>query len=85
MLMLTPTVYRDYQGKKGVLEAFDADMDFRVNAPIGEYEKFNGYATNKTDLIDMGITQVKVRFKKLTESVIIKIDAKKGECYESKD
>ena len=73
MLQITPTLYRDYNGKKGVIEAFEADMDFRVNARIGEFKKFDGYACNKSDLIDMGVKQVKIRYKNLTEFIIVDV------------
>ena len=73
MLMITPVQWRDYKSAKEVLADFEADKDFRVCAPIGEYAKYDGMACNKSDIAGLGIDKVKARYKKLTEITILEV------------
>ena len=74
MLMITPQYYKDYKSKKEVLKSFNNNEDFRVCCPIGEFSKWDTMACNKSDIKSMGVDEVKVRYKKLTEIMIIKLE-----------
>ena len=74
MLMITPQYWKDYKSKKEVLESFNNDEDFRVCSPIGEFSKWDNMACNKSDIKGMGVNEIKVRYKKLTETMIIKLE-----------
>ena len=74
MLMITPQYCKDYKSKKEVLESFNNDEDFRVCSPIGEFSKWDNMACNKSELIEFEVDKVKVRYKKLTEIMIIKLE-----------
>lgn len=74
MLMIIPVEWRDYNSAKAVSADFDADKDFRVCCPIGEYAKYDGMACNKSDLTGLGIDKVKVRYKKLSEITILEVN-----------
>ena len=76
MMMIIPTQLRDYKSKKEVEESFNKDEDFRVCCPIGEYSKWDTMACNKSDLLGSGIDEVKVRFNKLQNITIIKVENK---------
>ena len=76
MLMITPVQWKDYKSAKEVKAAFNVDDDFRVCAPIGEYSKWDTMACNKSDLEMYGVDEVKVRFNKLQDVVIIKVEEK---------
>ena len=73
MIMITPVQWTDYKSKKEVLSAFHNNHDFRVCCPIGEYSSWDTMACNKTDLINEGIEQAKVRYKNLTQTMIINL------------
>lgn len=77
MMMIIPVQWRDYKSKKEVEESFNKDEDFRVCCPIGEYSKWDTMACNKSDLVGSGIDEVKVRFNKLQDIVIIKVKERK--------
>ncbi len=74
MMMIIPVQWRDYKSKKEVIESFFKDEDFRVCCPIGKYSKWDTMACNKSDLVINGINWVKVRFNKLQDIVIIKVE-----------
>jgi len=74
MLMITPVQWKDYKCVCDVKKAFNADNDFRVCAPIGEYSKWDTMACNKSDLVMYGVDEVKVRFNKLQNVVILKVE-----------
>ena len=74
MIMITPVEWRDYKSKKEVLSSFDSNEDFRVCCPIGEYSKWNTMACNKEDLINLGLKEAKIRYKNLTQTMIIKLE-----------
>ena len=74
MLMIVPVQWEDYKNKEEMLKAFHSDKDFRVCAPIGEYSKWDTMACNKTDLINVGIEEVAVRYNKLQEKRVIKVN-----------
>lgn len=67
MPTLTPAYGRDYKSKKEALEDFNNEKDF-------VYNSFNRqtYCTKK-DLIEGGETSVQIRFKKLTQVIIVKL------------
>jgi hypothetical protein len=67
-MTLTPAYGRDYKSKAEVLADFDGDKDFVV----ADIMSGGGY-TNKADLIKQGITEVNIRYKRLTQVLVHKI------------
>jgi hypothetical protein len=66
-MTLTPAYGRDYKSKKEVLEAFHNNQDFILNSIAG-----TGIC-NKKDLEEMESNFVNIRYKKLTQIVVVKI------------
>jgi len=73
-LTIIPVQWRDYKSKKAVEEDFEADKDFRV---CDMFSKEDGRACNKTDLLDAGITSVRVRYDKLQKVTNIELKGNK--------
>lgn len=59
--VLTPAYGRDYKSKAEVLADFNADKDFQVHGPTP-----SGAYTNRADLNRLGLTEVNVRWKRMT-------------------
>lgn len=71
-MTLVPAYGRDYKSKKEVLEAFSADKDFDASNNLFNARAVGTY-TNKTDLLNMGIDSVTIRYKKLTQCVVVRV------------
>ena len=67
---LIPAYGRDYKSKKAVQADLDANKDFQI-ADISS--RWNGSYVNKEQLVSQGITQVFVRYQKLTKQMSFKI------------
>ena len=67
---LTPAYGRDYNNKKAALQDFNNNMDFIYNDVMSPYDQ---KPCNKTDLVRSGIKQVKIRYKKLTQVIIVNL------------
>ena len=71
MLTLVPAFGRDYSSKKALLEDWKQNKDFLVSDISC---KWDGKPANKADIESCGeYSQVKIRFKKLADFVIIKV------------
>lgn len=70
-MTLTPAYGRDYKSKKEVLEDFNAGKDF-VIADITH--PYSGKPVDKKSLIVEGERQVMIRYKKLTQVAVVKLE-----------
>lgn len=61
---IVPAYGRDYKSKKALLEDFDKDLDFLT--PLGQ-------PINKSQLKEMGLSQIQARFKANRSVAMIKI------------
>ena len=66
VMTLTPAYGRDYKSKALAIKDFDAGKDFVANTYNHE-----GYIT-KSELLEMNIHEVNIRYKKLTMVVVHK-------------
>ena len=69
-LTIIPVPWRDYNSKQAVIDDFEADKDFHVSDISS---RWNGCACNKTDLIEAGTTEIKVRYNRLQSVVYVYI------------
>jgi hypothetical protein len=67
---LTPAYGRDYKSKKEIQADLDADKDFEIADVFGGNA---GRKVNKTQLKELGIAAVNVRYAKLTKVTILKV------------
>ena len=67
---LTPAYGRDYKSKAAIMADLDADKDFIFNR-FGD--RYDGAYVNKSQLMQEGITEVRVRYKRLTQLTILKL------------
>jgi len=74
MITLTPAYGRDYNSKKAVLADFNADKDFIINDLFGPYKQWDNKPVNKPQLKADNITQVMIRYKKLTQVIPVTIN-----------
>ena len=71
---LVPAYGRDYKSSKAVEEDFNSDKDFRIQDISS---KWDGAYVNKPQLIEAGIKQVTIRYKKLASVTVVKVRNKK--------
>jgi hypothetical protein len=65
--------YRIYKSKKEVIEALKNNRDFRVN----DFKYGFGMATSREDLLHLKEKEVKVRYNKLQDVVLINLETLK--------
>ena len=64
---LIPLPGRDYKSKAEVLEAWNSDKDFHTADIMSGY----GLATKKSELVHLGNKLIQVRYKNLTNVVLV--------------
>ena len=64
---LVPLPGRDYKSKAEVLEAWNGGKDFHTADIMSGY----GLATNKVELAEVGQKLVQIRYKNLTNVVVV--------------
>lgn len=64
-MTLTPAYGRDYKSKAQVEADFNSDKDF--------IEAQSGRSINKTQIIQMGLREVNIRYKNLRNVLVLKI------------
>lgn len=68
-LTLTPAYGRDYKSQQAVRDDWYADKDFRISDVSSEW---NGSVINREDAASNYISEVSIRYNKLTKVCIIK-------------
>lgn len=68
-MTLTPAYGRDYKSKAAVQADFDAGKDFQI-ASIGPD---SGRYVNKAQLVEAGVGEVMIRYKRLTMVTAVKV------------
>jgi hypothetical protein len=66
---LTPAYGRDYTSQGKVLESFLANKDFLISDASSRWD---GRPINRPQLEQDGVSEVNVRYKKLTRVVVLK-------------
>lgn len=74
-LTLIPAYGRDYKSKAEVSADFEAGKDFYISDMSSRYD---GSLVNKADLIGDGVTEVHIRYKKLRQVAVLKVEAKQN-------
>lgn len=72
-MTLVPAYGRDYTSGKAVKADFEANKDFMIS---DFFDKYDGKATNREDLIRAGVKSVNIRFKQLRNVVVIALPKK---------